>query len=37
VLKIYGRLNQKAAIEFVDYALEELPFRCRLGPRAASP
>jgi len=27
VLKIYGRLNQKTAIQFVDYVLEKLPFQ----------
>jgi transposase InsO family protein len=27
VLRLYGRLNQKTAIEFVDYALERFPFR----------
>jgi transposase InsO family protein len=27
VLKIYDRLNQKTAIQFVDYVLEKLPFR----------
>lgn len=27
VLKIYDRLNQKTAIQFVDYVLERLPFR----------
>jgi transposase InsO family protein len=30
VLKIYSRLNQKTAIEFVDYVLEKLPFRVQL-------
>ncbi len=30
VLKIYSRLNQKTAIEFVDYVLEKLPFRAQL-------
>ncbi|TMG11970.1 MAG: IS481 family transposase [Chloroflexi bacterium] len=27
VLKIYGQLNQKTAIQFADYVLEKLPFR----------
>ena len=27
VLRIYDRLNQKTAIQFVDYALEKLPFK----------
>jgi hypothetical protein len=27
VLRLYDRLNQKTAIQFVDYALERLPFR----------
>ena len=27
ILKIYDRLNQKTAIQFIDYALERLPFR----------
>jgi transposase InsO family protein len=27
VLRIYDRLNQKTAIQFVDYALERMPFR----------
>jgi len=27
VLRLYGRLNQRTAIEFVDYALERFPFR----------
>jgi transposase InsO family protein len=27
VLRIYDRLNQKTAIQFVDYVLEKLPFR----------
>ena len=27
VLKIYDRLNQKTAIQFVDYVLEKLPFQ----------
>jgi transposase InsO family protein len=30
VLKIYSRLNQRTAIEFVDYVLEKLPFRVEL-------
>lgn len=30
VLKIYDRLNQKAATDFVDYALEKLPFKVQL-------
>ncbi len=30
VLKIYSRLNQKTAIEFIDYALEKLPFQVQL-------
>lgn len=30
VLKIYNRLNQKAAIEFVDYVLEKLAFKVQL-------
>jgi transposase InsO family protein len=27
VLRLYGRLNQKTAIQFIDYALERFPFR----------
>lgn len=27
VLKIYDRLNQRTAIQFVDYVLEKLPFK----------
>ncbi|PZR67262.1 MAG: IS481 family transposase, partial [Candidatus Dormiibacter spiritus] len=30
VLKIYSRLNQKTAIEFIDYVLEKLPFGVQL-------
>jgi len=30
VLKIYDRLNQKTAIDFVDYTLEKLPFQIQL-------
>lgn len=30
VLKIYNHLHQKAAIEFVDYVLEKLPFKGQL-------
>ena len=30
VLKIYDRLNQKTAIQFVDYVLEHLPFEVQL-------
>ena len=30
VLKIYDRLNQKTAIQFIDYALEKLPFQVQL-------
>ena len=30
VLKIYDRLNQKAAIEFVDYVIEKLAFKVQL-------
>jgi hypothetical protein len=27
VLRVYPALNQKTAIQFVDYVLERLPFR----------
>ncbi len=30
VLKIYDRLNQKTAIQFVDYVLERLPFQVQV-------
>ena len=30
ILKIYNRLNQKTAIQFIDHALERLPFRVEL-------
>lgn len=30
VLRIYDRLNQKTAIQFIDYVLERLPFRVEL-------
>lgn len=30
VLKIYSRLNQKTAIQFIDYVLEKLPFGVKL-------
>ena len=30
MLKIYDRLNQKTAIEFIDYVLEKLPFQVQL-------
>ncbi len=30
ILKLYNRLNQKTAIQFIDYALERLPFRVEL-------
>ena len=30
ILKLYNRFNQKTAIQFIDYALERLPFRVEL-------
>jgi transposase InsO family protein len=30
ILKIYDRLNQKTAVQFIDYVLERLPFRVEL-------
>jgi transposase InsO family protein len=30
ILKVYDRLNQKTAVQFIDYALERLPFRVEL-------
>jgi Integrase core domain len=42
VLKIYSRLNQKTAIEFIDHALQKLPFQVQLvqtdnGPEFGTP
>jgi transposase InsO family protein len=30
ILKIYNRLNQKTAVQFIDYVLDRLPFRVEL-------
>jgi transposase InsO family protein len=37
VLRIYDRLNQKTAIQFVDYVVEKLPFRVEVIRRTTAP